>query len=126
MNYKLLTPEEILDLHDRVLNTGELKGVIGGKSVESPLSRIESRTHYGMIEDVFHLAAMYAVAISQAHVFCDANKRTAYAALLLCLKVNGASIKEETEVVGDMIREVAQGNVDEYELARWLRKRKVS
>lgn len=125
MQYKLLTVEEVVLLHDHVLNPGELEGLAGDKSLEGALGRIEFRLQYGMIEDVYDLAAVYAVAISQAHAFNDANKRTAYASLEYCLQVHNAVIVFDMTEVGDLIIEVAQGKVDEVELARWLRRRAV-
>lgn len=126
MQFKLFTVEQVIQLHDHVLNPGELEGLAGDKSLEGALGRIEFRITYGMIHDVYDLAAVYAVAISQAHAFNDANKRTAYAAMKLCLKVHGISFNIDVVEVGDMIIEVAQGNVDEVALATWLREQKLN
>ncbi len=126
MEFRLFSAEEITTLHDRVLNEGELEGMAGDKSLEGALGRVDFRAQYGMITDVHDLAAMYAVAISQAHVFNDANKRTAHATLEFTLMVHGISIPFHTEEIGDIIREVAQGNMDEIELASWLRRQKQS
>jgi len=122
MQLYLFKAEEIVCLHDAVLNPGELSGFAGNKSLEGALARVEFRINYGMINDVFDLAAMYAVAIAQAHVFNDANKRTAHAALEYVLLKHGQHIVFETKLVGNMIVEVAQGKVDETELANWLRR----
>lgn len=121
MEFRLLPTELVIELHDQVLNPGELEGMAGSKSLESALGRVEFRINYGMITDAFDLAAMYAIAISQAHVFNDANKRTAYAAMEYVLISHDIRINFETSVVGDKIIEVAQGKVDETELAQWLR-----
>ncbi|MGN7981296.1 type II toxin-antitoxin system death-on-curing family toxin [Burkholderia sp. 22313] len=37
---------------------------------------IVSTIHYAGLDDVFGIAATYAVAIARGHVFNDANKRT--------------------------------------------------
>lgn len=124
--FQLLTVELITELHDCVLNPGELQGMAGSKSLEGALGRVEFRISYGMISDAYDLAAMYAVAISQAHVFNDANKRTAHAAMELVLVTHEITIHFETVIVGDKIREVAQGKVDETELAAWLREQATS
>lgn len=121
MEFRLFTAEEVMLLHDQVLNAGELSGMAGDKSLEGALGRVDFRVSYGMITDVYDLSAMYAVAISQAHVFNDANKRTAHAAMKLCLKLHGITIIQTTEEIGDIIRRVAQGQMDEMELASWLR-----
>lgn len=121
MQFILLSAPEVTKLHDAVLNPGELTGFAGNKSLESALGRVEFRINYGLITDAYDLAAMYAVAISQAYVFNDANKRTAYAALEITLMRHEINIPFETTGVGERIIEVAQGNVDETELATWLR-----
>lgn len=121
MEFQLFVVEEVVAIHDAVLNPGELEGLAGDKSLAGALSRVEFRINYGLIADEYDLAAMYAVAISQAHAFNDANKRTAHAAMKLCLKIHGIKWSTHPKSVGDMIIEVAQGKVDETELAAWLR-----
>jgi death-on-curing protein len=125
MSFVFFTAEQIILLHDNALNAGELQGMAGGKSLEGALSRIEFRVQYGMINDVYDLAAVYAVAISQAHVFNDANKRTAHVSMKFCLKVHGVTLPLDTTEVGDVIIKVAQGHMDEEELAKWLRNKKL-
>lgn len=121
MEWRLLATEEVITIHDAVLNPGELEGLAKDKSLEAALSRIEFRINYGMISDVYDLAAMYAVAISQAHAFNDANKRTAYAAMEFVLLSHEVLVEFDTKVIGDITIEAAQGKLDEDELAAWLR-----
>ncbi len=125
MNYVLLNAVVVEAIHDNVLNPGELQGKAGNKSLDGALSRVDNRLVYGMVSDVFDLASAYAVAIATGHVFNDANKRTAYRSMLACLDLNGVTIGHTTIEAGDMIREVAQGRVDEEDLAAWLHKRAV-
>lgn len=125
MEFKLFSVEDIITLHDEVLNQGELEGLAGGKSLEGALSRIEFRLQYGMIEDAYDLAAIYAVAISPGHIFNDANKRTAHTAMKFSLKIHGVHLPLNKIEVGDIIIKVAQGKMDEQELAVWLRKKKL-
>lgn len=121
MEFRLLHVEEVLLLHDAVLNAGELEGLAKDKSLEGALSRVDFRLRYGMISDVYDLAAMYAVAISQAHAFNEANKRTAHAAMEYILVSHRIVIDFDVEQVGDIIIKTAQGQLDEDELAAWLR-----
>lgn len=125
MDFQLLSVEQIVKIHDSVLNKGELEGQAGDKSLEGALSRVEFRIQYGMVSDVYDLAAIYVVAISQAHVFNDANKRTAYAAMEFCFSLHDIEIVFEIQEIGDVIIEVAQGNRDENELAAYLRRKKL-
>ena len=117
----LLTTQDVTLLHDDALNPGELVGLAKNKSLEGALGRVDFRLQYGSIQDEYDLAAAYVVAIAQAHAFNDANKRTAFAALDMCLLINGIKVEWNMIEIGPVIIEVAQGNVDEQELARWLR-----
>lgn len=119
----LLNIQDVVDLHDDALNPSELPGLAADKSIEGALGRIDARIQYGAITDEFDLAAMYAVAISQAHAFNDGNKRTAFSAMDMCLVINGHVISWDMKETGDMIIDVAQGKVNEQTLAAWLRQR---
>jgi death-on-curing protein len=121
MSYLLLSVEQIETLHDLVLNPGELPGKALNKSLEGALARVDNRLVYGMIEDVFDLAAAYAEAIAQGHCFNDANKRTAYRAMIVCLRLNGVTLTHDTEDVGQRIIRLAQRLSDAGEMADWLR-----
>ena len=123
MSFLLLGAVEAETLHDQVLNPGELTGRARDKSLEGALSRVDNRLIYGMIDDVFDLAAAYATAIATGHCFNDGNKRTAYRMMIVCLKVNGVVISHETQEVGDMIIRLAQRQIDEDDMANWLRGR---
>ncbi|MFZ5961973.1 type II toxin-antitoxin system death-on-curing family toxin [Thalassococcus sp. BH17M4-6] len=121
MTYILLSVAQVEDIHDMVLNPGELAGRARDKSLEGALARVDNRLVYGMIADVFDLAAAYAQAIATGHWFNDANKRTAYRVMLICLAINDTRISHETREIGDLIIRLAQGHMDSGELADWLR-----
>src|SRR5210317_2198665 len=95
------------------------------KSIEAIIGRIDNRIVYGMIRDPFELAACYACYLSIGHAFHDANKRTAFAAMDVCLSLNGISLDYDATEIGALIVKAAQGIVDESELADWLRSRAV-
>ncbi|MCB2137671.1 MAG: type II toxin-antitoxin system death-on-curing family toxin [Rhodobacteraceae bacterium] len=116
-----LSVETVIAIHDDVLNPGELPGLAGDKSLEGALSCVENRLGYGLIGDIFDLAASYAMAIAQGHCFNDGNKRTAYRSMEVCLEANGVQPEWNTEEVGQIIIRVAQGLMDDGALAAWLR-----
>jgi death on curing protein len=118
-----LTVDLIVMIHDEVLNPGELPGLAGDKSLEGALGRVENRLAYGLVSDVYDLAAAYAIAISQGHCFNDGNKRTAYRALQVCLEGNGIACTLTATEIGPVIIRAAQRQLDEGELAHWLRQR---
>ena len=121
MSFLLLGATEVEAIHDLVLNPGELPGRARDKSLEGALSRVDNRLIYGMIGDVFDLAAAYGAAIAAGHCFNDGNKRTAYRVMIVCLKLNGVVIAHDTKEVGDKVIRLAQGLIDEEDMAGWLR-----
>lgn len=125
MSFHLLDADLVETIHEQVLNPGELQGMAGDKSLDGALARVDNRLVYGMIGDVFDLAAAYAVAIATGHVFNDANKRTAYKSMIVCLFINNTRVTHDTIEAGDVIREVAQRRMDEDDLATWLRAKAV-
>ena len=121
MNWQLLTPELVEAIHDAVLNPGELQGRARDKSLEAALARVDNRIAYGMIFDVFDLAAAYAMAVARGHCFNDGNKRTAHQVMDVCLDLNGVAMVWDTIDVGQTIIRAAQGLLEEPDLADWLR-----
>lgn len=121
MSFILLSAEMVEAIHDAVLNPGELQGRARDKSLEGVLARVDNRLIYGMIGDVFDLAAAYATAIAVGHCFNDANKRTAHQTMDVCLDLNGIEITWETEDAGTRIIALAQGIIGEEAMAEWLR-----
>ena len=122
MNYVLLAVDQVIAIHDHVLDDHELQGMAGGKYLDGALARVENRLSYGLIEDVFALAASYAAAVSQARCFNDGNKRTAFQVMDLVLDLNGVPMVWDTEVVGQKMIALAQSTLDETDLADWLRR----
>lgn len=121
--FQLLTVEVVELIHDEVLNPGELPGRALDKSLDGALARVDHRLAYGMVADVFDLAACYAVVIATGHCFNDGNKRTAHQSMDVCLDINGVEITWAAEDVGRIIISAAQGLTDEGDLANWLRLR---
>ena len=121
MTFSLLSTEVVIALHDAALNDGEIPGLAKDKSLDGALGRVDNRLVYGMIGDVFDLAAAYATAISRGHCFNDGNKRTAFESMNFCLYLHGINIIWDTEDVGDRIIALAQGVLQEEDLADWLR-----
>ena len=118
---ELLSSKDVLNIHRKVINSQELQGLAGNKSLDAIISRVENRIYYGLIGDVYDLAATYAVVIAVGHVFNDANKRTGAIAMDTALRRNGIHLRLDAEKIGQIIIKVAQGIVDETALARHLR-----
>lgn len=124
MGYLLLPTDLVETIHDAILNPGELTGKARDKSLEGALARVENRLAYGMIADIFDLAAAYCAAVAQGHCFNDGNERTAFRVMQVCLDLHGyfEPVLPQDET-GQIIIRVAQGHMDEGALAEWLRGR---
>ena len=118
---QLLSADIVVAIRDAVLNPDELSGPALGKSLEGALARVDNRMAYGMIEDVYDLAAAYAIAIAQGHYFNDASKRIAHLCMDVCLDLNGIQITWTASDIGPVIIRAAQRLLDQGELAHWLR-----
>ena len=118
---RYLTADQIVIIHESVISPKELQGMARNKSIEAVIGRIENRLAYGLVGDVFDLAACYACYIAVGHCFHDANKRTAHSSMQIILKLNGINIEYEVEQLGNKIIEAAQGIIEEDELAAFLR-----
>lgn len=119
--FTLIPAALVIELHDAALNPGEIPGLAKDKSLEGALARVENRVFYDMIEDVFDLAAAYAIAVAQGHCFNDGNKRTAFDTMNFCLELHGVVLDWEVQDTGDTIIGAAQSLIDADDLTRWLR-----
>lgn len=121
MDFSLLSANSVIGIHEKVIEPNELQGEAQNKSIASVVARVEHRVVYGLVADEFELAACYATYIAMGHAFNDANKRTAFAAMIVCLKLHGINLPlNQSEMVRIMV-DVAQGKIEERELAQWLR-----
>ena len=118
---RFLSSADVVAIHELVIASSELQGMGKNKSIEAIVARIDNRITFGMIRDAFELAACYACYIAVGHAFHDANKRTAFAAMDICLTINGIELDYDAEEAGQMIIKAAQEIVEEEELADWLR-----
>ena len=118
---RYITAEQVVAIHERVILSHELQGAADNRPVEAVIGRIENRLAYGLIVDVYDLAACCACFIAVGHCFHDANKRTAHTAMQLILKLNGTQLDYDIKSIGDMIIKAAQGIIEEMELAAYLR-----
>jgi death-on-curing protein len=115
-------PRKVVDaIHDDQLNQhGGLPGGRDEGAVESALARPKHLQRYGDDPSVARLAAAYGVGLARNHGYRDGNKRTAFMAMYVFLRLNGRRIDAKEAVVVDLMKAVAQGDCDEEELAAWL------
>lgn len=118
----MITLELVLAIHQAILETEPgLKGSVDLGKLDGALSRIDNWMHYENTDNIFDIAALYAVAIAKAHAFPDGNKRTAMVTMLTYLDLQGIEI-EPDHGLDDTMVEVAAGGMDFKQLAQHLQK----
>ena len=120
--------EVLLILQDQIRRYGGQYGVRDPELLSSALAM--PQTSFGgklLHADLFDQAAAYAFHISQNHPFVDGNKRTALAAALVFLDLNGIQLSDPEEKLYRLMLQVANGKRSKLQIAtvfRSLRKRK--
>lgn len=116
--------EALKVLHERSLAVhGGPSGVREEGLLESALERPKNRFHYEGLVDIIELAATYAVAISGNHPFVDGNKRAAFHAMALFLRLNGLRLRADQADAALTVFKLAAGDLDIPSLTDWLRPR---
>jgi death-on-curing protein len=115
----------LLAVHDeQLVEHGGISGVRDNGMFESALAKPQNLAAYGE-PDFAHLAAAYSFGLAKNHPFLDGNKRTAFVAVELFLRLNGFVLDaEDTACVLTMLA-VAGGEMDEQNFADWIRKNTV-
>jgi death on curing protein len=84
-----LTLDEVLRIHTRSLaEHGGSEGIRDRGLVESAVASAKNTIYYGN-GDLFDVAASYAFHLAESQAFLDGNKRTAVAAAMVFLALNG-------------------------------------
>ena len=118
---RYLTASQLVAIHERVILPNELQGMARNRSIEAVVARIENRLAYGLMGDVFDLAACYLCYVAVGHCFNDANKRTAHTAMQLVLQMNGIAVQFDIEEMGNKVISAAQGRLEDADVAYYLR-----
>jgi death-on-curing protein len=113
-------------VHDRQLaEHGGGTGLRDENALESALARLRNLAHYGE-PDLADLAASLAFGIARNHAFIDGNKRTAWVAARLFLRLNDAVLEFDKADATVMMQRLAAGELSEEVVAAWFRDRLVS
>ncbi|HEY4265737.1 MAG TPA: type II toxin-antitoxin system death-on-curing family toxin [Micropepsaceae bacterium] len=86
------------------------------------LARAQNIHSYENVGDPFRLAAAYAFGVAKNHPFVDGNKRAAFIAAGLFLRINGVRLNADKVQAVLVMLDLAAGKMTEAEFAEWLRK----
>jgi len=122
-DYVWVTRAYVEAVHDRQLaEHGGGTGVRDENALESALARPQNLAHYGN-SDLAGLAASLAFGIARNHPFVDGNKRTAWVAARLFLRLNNARLAFDKAEATIMMQHLAAGELSEEAVAAWFRNR---
>lgn len=113
-----LTLQEVLELHTRLLERfGGMGGIRDLGLLESALMRPRS----GYYPTLSLQAAALLQSLTQNHCFVDGNKRVAFAATAIFLRMNGFRLTVDPDI-GEtfIVEEVIQGKANLDRISRWL------
>jgi len=111
----------LLAVHDeQLVEHGGISGVRDVGMFESALSKPQNLAAYGE-PDFAELAASYGFGLAKNHPFLDGNKRTAFVAVELFLRLNGYLLKADDVTCVLTMLAVAAGEMDEASFAGWIR-----
>lgn len=112
----------LLAVHDeQLVEHGGISGVRDNGMFESALAKPQNLVAYGE-PDFAELAAAYGFGLAKNHPFLDGNKRTAFVAVELFLRLNGYVLQAEDATCVLTILAVAAGEINEENFAAWIRK----
>lgn len=123
-DFKWLHTETVIAIHR--LQIAEHRGSDGMRDLGlllSALARPKNLVTYGSDPDIPGLAASLAFGIVRNHPFVDGNKRTALVAARTFIIMNGYDLKASQEEKYVTFMKMADGSLDEAELAEWIRHR---
>lgn len=121
MNLVRFPAARVVEINAFILSTEPgNKGAPDKGKLEGALARIDNAISYEGLDDVFEIAAKYALAIAQAHALSDANKRTGLMVALEYLSLNDYEVNVERELMADAMVDLVLGALSEKQFADLL------
>lgn len=104
----------VLEIHEAVLKEfGGLEGIADERLLESaiaaPQASFGGKSPY---RDIVEVAAAYLYFICRNHAFLDGNKRTAMAAAIVFLRLNGIEPEPDSDDWENLVLDVAASRLD--------------
>ena len=122
MSWRWIDKRLLKLLHDESLaQHGGASGMRDEGLLDSALARPLNLVAYGD-PDVVALAAAYGCGLAKNHPFVDGNKRTAFLAVGLFLRLNGHRLTASQPDATLTVLRLAASEITEPEFADWLRR----
>lgn len=114
-----IPPDQVRSIHDLLLETEPGRPGEFADRLEGALARVDNAQLYEGVQDVFEIAALYAVSLAVGHCFTDGNKRTGLVTCLTFLDLNGVFI-ERCPALEEAMVDVAKRELDASHFADLL------
>jgi death on curing protein len=116
-----LDVDEVIDMHaEQLAIFGGPEGVLHRGLLELAALRSVNQWNGGRT-DMAALAAAYAFGLARNRAFVDGNKRIAFHAMMVFLRVNDIRFAPDPAHATAIILSLAAGEVSEESLTRWIR-----
>ena len=124
MNYKYPTKENIIRLHEKIVETtGGEKGMLNEGILSFVLDLIRTEKLYSeSIGDLFTRAGLLLRGIISGHPFVDGNKRAGFEATDIFLRMNGYYLEVDTDEGLEFTLSIAKNELDLDSIMEWIRK----
>jgi death-on-curing protein len=122
MTWRWIPKEALLRLHE--ISLAQFGGAPGLRDLglfESALARPENLAAYGQ-PDFAQLAASLGVGLAKNHPFIDGNKRSAFLAVGVFLRLNGYQLTASQPDATITMFAIAAGDLNEADFAIWIRR----
>ena len=121
MSFRWISRRALILLHDESLAIhGGLPGIRDEGLLLSALARPENLVAYGN-PDLADCAASYGFGLAKNHPFADGNKRAAFLAVGLFLRLNGFRLSVTQADATRTVLALAAGDLAEADFAGWIR-----
>ena len=112
----------VILLHSESLaEHGGSSGIRDAGLLDSALARPINKWNYNSEVDLAELAAAYGFGLTRNHPFVDGNKRIAFIATALFLRLNGYRLSSDPLDEIQTMLNLAAGELSEEEFAVWIR-----
>jgi death-on-curing protein len=121
MKLEYVRGDVVRNIHGRLIEKyGGVAGIRDENAFESAIARPRNLHEFGEITSVGHLAAALAWALLRNHAFTDGNKRSAFAAMLVFLDINGYKLQCSEVEETAMVLRAAASELSEEEWIAWV------
>jgi death on curing protein len=119
---KFLTISQVLDIQQRQIQRfGGTSGVRDEGLLDSALAQAQATFGGELLHPTIHeQATAYLYHLAMNHPFIDGNKRTAFAAMLTFLNLNGYTLNRSQEQAYNLVIQVVQKEISKEELSAFL------